>query len=79
MSNQWQNHDTIIIIYLYVYVKNHYSYTQTVFSQIVNKICYFNLTVCCKTSERGGDLEELLFSNYSILSSVREAVERGRV
>ena len=41
---------------------------QTVFSQIVNNIYYFNLIVCCKTSEGGGDLEGPLFSNYSIIS-----------
>ena len=41
---------------------------QTVFSQIVNNIYYFNLTVCCKTSEGGGDLEGTLFSNHSIIS-----------
>ena len=37
------------------------------FSQIVNNI-HFNLILCCKTSEGGGDLEGSLFSNYSINS-----------
>ena len=40
------------------------------FPQIVNNICYFNLIVCCKTSEGVGDLEGPLFSNYSSLSKL---------
>ena len=37
------------------------------FSRIVNNIL-FNLILCCKTSEGGGDLEGPIFSNYSIHS-----------
>ena len=48
----------ILIIYLQVYVKNYYSYTQTIYFQRVNNICYFNLIKCCKTSKEGTDLEE---------------------
>ena len=48
---------TMFIIYLCVYNKKHYSYTQTGFYQRVNHICYLNLIVCCKTSEGEADLD----------------------
>ena len=43
--------------------------TQTVFFLNSQQyLFFFNLIVCCKTSEGGADLEGPLFSNYSILS-----------